>query len=304
MINNQKIFTGKIIAIFGKDIKLYCNGDIYNALLRGKLLKEFKYVSPVAVGDNVEFKIRANGQAVIENVLPRSQYLARPVALVKGKVQVIAANLDQLVIISSIQNPKFKPGLIDRFLVSAINENLKAVIVLNKIDLAEKNIYSDYLDVWRSLGYPAIYTSAITGEGIEELLSLLKGKSSAMAGHSGVGKSSLLNAIKPSLNLATKEVSKYSDRGVHTTSSVVMFPLDNDSWVADTPGIKVFGLTGLDKKNLFLSFPEMTEFNDCCKFNNCLHISEPGCAVKKAVETGSISKFRYLSYIRIWEQLE
>ncbi|MCD6163030.1 MAG: ribosome small subunit-dependent GTPase A [candidate division Zixibacteria bacterium] len=303
-MDNQQLFTGKIIAIFGKDIKLYHQGDVYNASIRGKLLKEYQLISPVAVGDNVEFKITIKGQVVIENVLPRKQYLARPGKLVKGKVQVIAANLDQLVIISSTQNPNFKPGLIDRFLVSALNEKLKAVIVINKIDLTEKNIHNDYLDAWRSVGFPAIYTSAKTGEGIEKLISLLKGKSSAMAGHSGVGKSSLLNAIKPSLKLATKKISKASGRGVHTTSSVIMFPLDSDSWVVDTPGIKVFGLTGIDKNNLFQNFPEMAELSGKCRFNNCLHISEPDCAVKKAVETGSINKFRYLSYKRIWEQLD
>ncbi len=236
-------------------------------------------------------------------MLPRKQYLARPDLLVKNKVQIIAANLDQLVIVSSTKEPQFKPGLVDRFLISAKSEELEAIVVINKIDLTNQTEFQAYADAWSSLGYHTLFTSAKTGYGMNELIPYLKTKSSVLAGHSGVGKTSLINAIQPSLNLNTREISRSTGKGVHATASVVMFPLDFGGWIADTPGIKVFGLTGINKANLCQYFPEMTKHDGECKFNNCLHLSEPGCVIKKAVKTGDIHEFRYLSYKRIFEQL-
>jgi len=309
MVDNSKetkgdnILIGKIIAVFGRNIKLFYQGKEYDAIVRGRLLKEYLSSSPVAVGDNVEFSMNADGQSIIENVLSRKQYLAKPDLLVKNKIQIIASNLDQLVIVSSVQEPRFKPGLIDRFLVSAECEKLEAIIVINKIDLASRDEFNVYVDAWNSLGYQTIFTSAKTGHGLNELKLLLKAKSSVLAGHSGVGKTSLINAVQPSLNLNTSEISISTGKGVHTTASVVMFPLDLGGWIADTPGIKVFGLTGINRTNLYQNFPEMAKLEGECKFNNCLHISEPGCAVKKAVKSGDICEFRYLSYKRIFEKL-
>ncbi len=298
------ILTGKAVAAYGKYIKVFHEGKEYIATIRGKLLKEQLCSSPVAVGDNVEFSLDAGDRAVIEKILSRKQYLARPDALVKGKLQVIAANLDQLVIITSMKKPKFKPGLVDRFLVSAESENLKAAIVINKIDLADPDKFLDYADAWRMLGYPVIFTSAKTGAGLDGLITLFKDKSSVLAGHSGVGKSSLLNAIQPSLNLRTKEISKATGKGTHVTTSVIMYALDFGGWVTDTPGLKIFGLSGINKNNLLYHFPEIKDRTGKCRFNNCLHINEPDCAVKSAVDSGEIYEFRYLSYKRIWEKLE
>jgi len=256
----------------------------------------------VAVGDNVEISISDDGIASIEKVLPRRQILSRPDILVKGKKQVIAVNLDQLVVIVSTKDPRFKPGLVDRFLISAEIEKLKTAIVINKVDLADPEDFSIYARGWESAGYRVIFTSALDGSGLTDFENLLKNKSSTLAGHSGVGKSSLLNAIQPDLNIRTRRISKTSGRGVHTTTSVIMHPLTFGGWVADTPGLKVFGLAGATKSNLNTFFPEMNNYADC-RFSDCIHLNEPDCAVKAAVKSGEMSEFRYNNYKKIYEKL-
>lgn len=293
-----------MVAVFGKHIKVYYQDEEYNATVRGKLLKDDLKCSPVSVGDNVDFTIGYGGQAVIENVLPRKQFLARPDVMDNEKMQVIAANLDQLVIITSTMKPRFKPGLVDRFLISAEHENLESVIIINKIDLAPPVEFKNFISTWSSLGYNVAFTSAKDKIGLDDFADFLKHKTSVLAGHSGVGKSSLLNAIQPSLDLHTREISQTTEKGVHATSAVRMYPLDFGGWVVDTPGLKVFGLSGIDKKNLWYCFPEMRNYQGHCRFNDCLHINEPGCAVKEAVEMKTISEFRYSSYKRMWESLE
>ena len=268
------------------------------------MLKDRLSSSPVAVGDNVEISLEDNGQALIENVLPRKQFLARPDKLCPEKSQVIAANLDQLVIITSTREPKFKTGLVDRFLVSAEKEHLKAIIVINKIDLENEEIFRVNVGAWRAIGYEVIFTSAKTGQGLDTLRETLKDKSSALAGHSGVGKSSLINALQTGLNLKTGMISKASGKGVHTTTSVIMYPLDFGGWVIDTPGLKIFGFSGIDKTNLADYFPEISKLSGKCRFFNCCHISEPDCAVKKAVLTEKLSESRYQSYKKLWEQMD
>jgi ribosome biogenesis GTPase len=267
-------------------------------------LKKKLSSSPVAVGDNVEVIINKEKSAIIERVLPRQQILARPDPLSAGKEQLIAVNLDQLVIVTSAQNPSFKAGLIDRFLVSAERENLKSVVVINKIDLAGKSEFIGFADAWRKLGYRVIFTSAKKKTGLSDLVEILKDKESALAGHSGVGKSSLINAIQPNLDIKTRQISQASGRGVHTTTSVMMYPLDFGGWVVDTPGLKVFGLTGIDRKNLASYFPEINELSSDCRFSDCQHINEPDCAVKRAVDNKKIFSARYESYKRLWQQLE
>ena len=282
---------------------MFCEGKEYAVVIPGKLFKDRPVSSPIAVGDDVELQQQDDNTVTIENVLPRKQYLVKPGLLSPEKRQVIAANLDQLVIVSSTENPKFKAGLIDRFLVSAEKENLKAIIVINKIDLCPADEFKTYEDIWAGIGYRVFFTSATEKVGLDQLSEALTGKSSALAGHSGVGKSSLLNAIQPSLDLKTGGISKSTGRGVHTTTSVVFHHLGFGGWVADTPGLKVFGIADIVRKDLYHCFPEFINHIDNCRFDNCQHMDEPGCAIKKAMENGIIAESRYRSYQKLWQQL-
>ena len=295
--------TAKVTAVFGKHIRIFSDGQDYEATVRGKLKKERLYTSPIAVGDEVEFLISAPGQAVIENVLPRRYFLVRPDTEVIGKRQVVAANLDQLVIITSTREPQFKPGLVDRFLVSAEKEKLRTCVVINKIDLAGRGNFRMFANTWDSLGYRTIFTSAKTGEGLDLLVALLEDKVSALAGHSGVGKSALINRIQPDLDLKTRAISKASGKGVHTTTAVVMYHLDINAWVVDTPGLKLFSVVDINKKILQQFFPELWKTGQECRFGNCQHINEPDCAVKQALQTREIAEFRYLSYRKLWQEV-
>lgn len=272
--------------------------------MRGRILKERLDSSPVAVGDNVELSFDENSQAVIEKVLPRKQYLSRPDKITPTRRQVIVSNLDQLVIVSSTLEPQFKAGLVDRFLVSAEKENLPAAIVINKIDLKQPRYFNEYADAWRAAGYKVIFTSALEGNGLEEFKNLLKDKTSALSGHSGVGKSTLINAIQTDLNLRIESISKYTGKGVHTTTSVTMHPLDIGGWVVDTPGLKIFGISDIEKSDLAEYFPDINKLSAGCRFDDCHHINEPDCAVKKAVGSGMLFTDRYKSYKRLWEELD
>lgn len=296
--------SARVVAVYGKDIKVYYSGAYYDCSIRGKLLQTQLQSSPIAVGDNVEIIIHDSGKATIEKVLPRKQSVYRPDILGKSTHQVIATNLDQLIIVSSTQDPKFKPGLVDRFLVSAEIFGLPAVVIINKIDLQEPANYYRHSSVWGKLGYRVIFTSAKTREGIPEVIEILRAKTSTFAGHSGVGKSSLLNAIQPDLKIRTREISKSSGRGVHTTTSVIMYPLDFGGWVADTPGLKIFGLVESEKTSLQDYFPEFAAYENQCKFTNCQHRDEPGCRIKRAVDEGEVAGFRYHSYLKLWDQLD
>jgi ribosome biogenesis GTPase len=273
-------------------------------IVPGKLFKDRPTSSPIAVGDDVELQLQSDDTVLIEKVLPRKQYLIKPGLLSPDKRQVMAANLDQLVIVSSTENPKFKAGLIDRFLVSAEKEHLPAIIVINKIDLRPATEFDDYKRIWNKIGYRVLFTSAIAKTGLTDLVEALTDKSSALAGHSGVGKSSLLNAIQSSLHLKTAGISKSTGRGVHTTTSVVFHHLDFGGWVADTPGLKVFGIVDIARKDLYRCFPEFNDHIDNCRFTNCQHIDEPGCGIKQAIESGDIARQRYNSYYKLWQQLD
>jgi len=302
-MRGRPIETGKITAVYGKQIRVYYQGKEYSGQIRGKIYKEKSLNSYVAAGDNVEISFDSEGKAVIESVLPRKQFLVKPDILYQEQNQILAANLDQLIIVTSAVEPAFKAGLIDRFLVSAEKEHLQASIVINKIDLASPDEFAPFAEAWRKLGYNVLFTSAKTGFNLDPFKQLLKDKTSALAGHSGVGKSSLLNLMQPDLILKTAKISKSSGRGVHTTTSITFYPLPCGGWVADTPGLKVFGLTGITPQNLYRCFPEFRERNFTCRFSDCQHINEPGCGIKDAVESGEIFQGRYDSYCKLWEQL-
>jgi len=259
-------------------------------------------VFPV-VGDRVMVTLTDEASGVIEEILPRETRLSRPeVELHRGE-QVLVANVQQMIIVASVKLPLLKTRAIDRFLITAEKGELQPVICINKIDLAEGEEYKEKLLPYHDLGYKVIFTSVPEKRGLEDFKDCLKDKISVLTGHSGVGKSSLLNAIQKGLKLVTREISTYSRKGKHATSYVELHPLDFGGFVADTPGLRELGLWDIDKQDLAWYFPE---FEDClgnCKFNDCMHLTEPGCAVKEKLRSGKIHESRYDSYRRILETL-
>ena len=296
----------RVVELHGQRAKLFTDKGTIDAVVKGKLKYGDTSVSPVAVGDFVEYSMKTDKLAAIESVLQRQSIISKPATEKEGLLQIMVSNVDRLVVVTSTRDPKFKAGLVDRFLVTAFKGQIRPVVILNKIDLQDPEEFGRYFDTWRRISCETVFTSAKTGEGIDKLKEVLKEGTSAITGHSGVGKSALLNRISPGLKLRTQKISSYSSRGVHTTSRVSLYRLFPDGWVADTPGLKVFGLAGVDKKTLHLYFPEFESCASQCQFNDCMHIDEPSCAVKHSVETGDgvVADFRYQSYLRIHASLK
>jgi ribosome biogenesis GTPase len=271
-------------------------------------VREIDHVDPVAIGDRVRLVDAGDGRGMITEILPRSSKLSRPAPVPGQRVfeQVIVSNADLILPVFSAANPTPKWGLLDRYLVSAEAAGLPALIVINKLDLAWKNpeLEAD-IDIYRRIGYPVLLVSAVTGEGIEELKQRLQSKLSVFVGKSGDGKTSLLNAIQPGLGLRVKAVSNGEvGKGRHTTTHLEMFELEFGGAVADTPGMREFGLWNIAAEELADLFPEMAEYVGRCKFGlSCHHDREPGCAIRKAVMAGEISPYRYQSYVRLREEL-
>jgi ribosome biogenesis GTPase len=269
----------------------------------------------MAVGDIVQFTGGADGSGTIVNILPRQNRLARQAAAGQPRAhvteQVIVANVDQVVPIFAAANPEPRWNLLDRYLVTAESLDLPSLICITKLDLVKASsatvdsggVDQDLLDVvaeYRTIGYPVVMVSAKTGEGLGELQSALRGRTSVFLGKSGVGKTSLLNALQPGLGLQVNEVSQVTGKGKHTTTAMEMFPLEIGGAIVDTPGVREFGLWDVDEDDLALFFPEMRPFVGRCRFGlDCRHDEEPGCAVRKAVMAGKISPRRYQSYMRM-----
>ncbi|HET9907475.1 MAG TPA: ribosome small subunit-dependent GTPase A [Anaerolineales bacterium] len=268
-------------------------------------VRELDHVDPVAIGDRVRFTDASEGRGMITEVLARRNKLSRP-ANQRAFEQVIVANADLVVPVFAAASPTPKWGLLDRYLVSAESSDLPALIVINKIDLAWKNSTLDEdLDVYRQIGYPILSVSAVTGEGIEELQRFLQGKLSVLVGKSGVGKTSLLNAIQPGLGLRVRAVSQGElGKGRHTTTHLEMFTLEFGGALVDTPGIRELGLWNIAREELAYLFPEMADYVGKCKFGlSCHHDREPDCAIRTAVMSGDISPHRYKSYMQLREEL-
>ena len=271
-------------------------------------VREIDHVDPVAIGDRVRFVDAGDGHGTIVEILPRDSKLSRPAPVPGQRVfeQVIVSNADLIVPVFSAANPTPKWGLLDRYLVSTEAAGLPALIVINKLDLAWKNpALDEEVEVYRRIGYAVLLVSAVTGEGMEELKQRLQDKLSVFVGKSGVGKTSLLNALQPGLGLRVKAVSNGEvGKGRHTTTHLEMFELDFGGRLVDTPGMREFGLWDITAEELADLFPEMVEFVGQCKFGlSCHHDREPGCAIRKAVVAGAISPYRYQSYMRLREEL-
>ncbi len=293
---------GIVVEVSSSLCRVDLSGRSLVCSVRGSLsAEETGYTNVVAVGDEVMVSENGLGQGVVEAVLPRRSVLARPDVFYDHLQQVIVANAGQLLIVASWRDPVIWLELIDRNLIAAQRYDLMPIICVNKIDLAEDMaICRATLQPYLDLGYRVLFTCALTGEGVDELREVLRGQTTVLAGLSGVGKSSLLSAVQPSLQLRTGEVSEYSGQGRHTTAQAVLHRLEVEGFVVDTPGIREFGLSGLRQGELARFYPEIAAVAGGCRFDDCAHIHEPGCAVKAAVHQGRVSAARYHNYKKIY----
>jgi ribosome biogenesis GTPase len=286
------------------------NGRFYNARIKGIFkIDGISSTNPIAVGDEVEMEVEAieEESAMIDHIEHRKNYVARVSPHNKRQHHIIASNLDQSILFATLKEPKTSQGFIDRFLVSCESYHIPAIIVFNKADLYRKKEMDKFellKEIYGTIGYQVVLTSVETGFGVEEVKQLLHNKVTLLSGHSGVGKSSFINTVFPSLNLRTQEVSGWSGKGLHTTTFAEMFDLPDGGQIIDTPGVREFGLVDISKQELSHYFPEMRGLMNECQFNNCMHINEPGCAVKDAVNAGTVSVDRYASYLTILDTME
>lgn len=283
-------------------------GAFYQCRIKGKFrIQGIKSTNPIAVGDKVDFEIETvDGvtTGIIFNIHDRENYIIRKSVNLSKQVHIIASNIDQVFLLITINNPPTLTSFIDRFLVTAEAYSVKAVLLFNKVDTYDEDTLTEvkYLaHMYRKIGYECIGISAKTAKNIEKVKALMLGKTSMFSGHSGVGKSTLINAIEPSLDLKTKEISEQHLQGQHTTTFAEMYDLSFDAKIIDTPGIKGFGIVEMDREEVGDYFPEIFTLKQDCKFNNCLHLEEPGCAVKKALDEDVVSYSRYRSYLQILE---
>lgn len=286
------------------------SGNTWNGRTKGVMkLDDITSTNPLAVGDRVEAEIENENDrtAVITEILERNNYINRQSPRHKHQHHIVAANLDQAMLIATLKEPRTSQGFIDRFLVASEMYHVPAVIVFNKSDLyrgKELEKYEQLKQMYEAVGYKVLLVSAEKREGIGLLQELLKDRTTLLSGHSGVGKSSLLNVIFPDMNLKTSDISGWSGKGQHTTTFAEMYDLPFGGRIIDTPGMREFGLVDIEKQELSHYFPEMRERLNGCQFNNCLHYNEPGCAIKEAVNNGEIHEDRYVSYLGILESLE
>ena len=283
-------------------------GEFYKCRMKGKFrLKGIKSTNPIAVGDVVDFDIEAKTDeetGVIKNIHDRKNAIERKSVNLSKQTHIIASNVDQVFLLITINNPPTFAAFIDRFLVSARAYRIDVVLVFNKIDSYEVEQRAEVLylkDIYEAIGYTCIEVSATENKNVAKVKELMLAKTSMFVGHSGVGKTTLVNAIEPTLNLKTKEISDQHNQGKHTTTFAEMFDLSFDARIIDTPGIKGFGVVDIEKEELGDYFPEFFALKQDCKFNNCIHVNEPQCAVKNALEEETISWSRYKSYMQILE---
>ncbi|HLV13766.1 MAG TPA: ribosome small subunit-dependent GTPase A [Xanthomarina sp.] len=284
-------------------------GTVYPCRIKGKFrIKGIKSTNPIAVGDRVDFELdvdnNENPMGMITHIHDRKNYIVRKSVNLSKQTHIIASNIDQVFLLVTIDNPPTFTTFIDRFLVTAEAYSIKTVILFNKVDTYSQDTLDEVrflAHVYRKIGYECIGISAATGKNIDKVKALMQDKVSMFAGHSGVGKSTLVNAIEPELNLKTKEISTQHSQGQHTTTFAEMFDLSFGAKIIDTPGIKGFGVVDMDKAEVSDYFPEFFKLKQDCKFNNCIHVEEPNCAVKEALDRDEIAFSRYRSYLQILE---
>ena len=284
------------------------NGKSYQCRIKGKFrIQGIKSTNPIAVGDVVDFSLETKSDEVtgiIERIHERKNYVIRKSVNLSKQTHIIAANIDIVFLLVTINNPVTFTAFIDRFLVTAEAYDIKVILLFNKVDTLTEDelLETKYLaSIYRKIGYECIGISAKEGKNIDKVRQIMEGKTSMFSGHSGVGKSTLVNAIEPGLDLKTAKVSEQHNQGQHTTTFAEMYDLSFDAKIIDTPGIKGFGVVDMEKEELGDYFPEFFELKSECKFNNCLHINEPNCAVKEALENEEIAWSRYKSYLQILE---
>jgi len=282
------------------------NGQRLDCRLKGKFrIKGIKSTNPVAVGDHVNFEYEDGKETgVIHEIIERKNYIIRKSVNLSKQTHIIAANIDVAFLLVTIDNPPTFTGFIDRFLATAEAYNIPSVILFNKLDIytdAELDKLALLDEIYTEIGYKCIAISATKNIGVDEVAKLMKDKTTMFSGHSGVGKTTLINAIEPLLDLKTKEVSKQHKQGMHTTTFAEMFELSFGGFIIDTPGIKGFGVVDFEPEEITDYFPEFFKLKSQCKFNNCMHINEPKCAIKTAVENEEIAYSRYNSYLQMVE---
>ena len=284
------------------------SGEIVKARIRGKFrLDNIRHTNPVAVGDFVDFETDKDGLGIITKIHERKNYIIRRSVNLSKKSHIIASNIDKAFLVVTIDNPKTSFGFIDRFLVTAEAYHIPVVLLINKMDAYDEDLKEEvkyYRYLYEAIGYKTMGISSKTGLGLDELQSELKDITSLIAGHSGVGKSTLMNVLNPELNLKTSVVSDFNQKGQHTTTFAEMYEWPFGGFCIDTPGIKEFGLVEMEKEEIQQYFPEIFERKGECKFDNCLHLNEPKCAIIEAVENGEIAPSRYENYLGFLEEIE
>lgn len=297
--------TGIVVKSVGSRYSvLLSSGEVIFCLLRGKLrVKGVETTNPVAVGDNVRVDLADEGRSgIINEVLERRNYILRKSSNLSKQSQIIAANIDQALLVATVILPKTPVEFIDRFLATAEAYSIPARIIFNKTDLygpEETERMEELISIYTDVGYGCLRLSLENGTGIPELIGLMKDKISLISGNSGVGKSTLLNVLNPELKLKTEEISDYHKQGKHITTFPEMHPLPFGGFAIDTPGLRGFGVVDMEKNEIYHFFPEIFRVAANCRFYNCLHLDEPGCAVRQAVENGGINWLRYRSYLSI-----
>jgi ribosome biogenesis GTPase len=283
------------------------NGEIVESRIGGKFrLDGKKITNPVAVGDEVIVE-ETKGEYIIRDILPRRNYVARQSPRKKHDLHLLASNVDQAILVVTILDPDLKPGFIDRFLLMTEPRDIPAIIVFNKSDLygeEELETYAALEYVYNKIGYETLLVSAANGHNLDLLREKLKDKISLISGQSGVGKSSLLNVLSKGIEIKTQEISDYSGKGQHTTTFAEMHPLDFGGYIIDSPGIKTLSFNNMEVMDVAHNFREFFQESENCKFANCTHRNEPGCAVKKAIENYTISELRYQNYLQILDEIE